>query len=157
MKLLGLAAHSTLQNLPNELSDANKIKDYYDSLAPTYNINPETRIDKYYLEKTLNLHTVFTFRFVDETVVIKAINKVRSSTVRADGLSINVIELCWSYFILYISSCLQSSYFSTLWKRAIFLLVQKINNPTELKHLTPISILPYLSKVQMLFFVLHIV
>lgn len=40
----------------------------------------------------MNFRTASNFRLVDENVVIRAINEIRTSAVGADGLSIDIIK-----------------------------------------------------------------
>ncbi|XP_047990243.1 uncharacterized protein LOC125229445 [Leguminivora glycinivorella] len=133
---------------------------------PTHFNNPCT-INKHFLDLpgtsgvTLSQLTYFEFhRFGDSVFSLNTINSnetmkiirgLKSNAEGADGINLNMIILTLPYTINIITYLINlsivSSTFPDIWKLAIVNPLPKVSNPSVIKDLRPISILPCLSKI----------
>ena len=138
------------KDIPDDLKDTDKINGFFASnvsgtfcdpdLVNFYTNNIESpRIDK------------FMFTYVEPSQVAAVIEKIKSNAVGSDGLSIHYIKMCCPIILPVvthiINSCFERSIYPSAWKSALVTAIPKVNKPTKLEELRPISILPALSKI----------
>lgn len=91
------------------------------------------------------------FREVNEEKIKKIILQIRSNATGDDGINLKMILLLIPYLTPHITfiinKCIQDKKVPDQWKVANVIPMAKRNNPLELKHFRPISILPTLSKI----------
>lgn len=135
-------------NLPNSFADPNHINDHFLSVFDD-NACPENVA--YFNSNTFNESNTFKFNLVDESIVIKAINSLKSNASGTDGINLSMLLLCApvisKHLLHIINCCLQIGYFPNAWKTALVSPLPKVLNPTSVNDLRPISLLPIFSKV----------
>ena len=93
----------------------------------------------------------FKLSTVGESVVAKYIGSITSNAIGKDGISRDMIILCMPRVLRVITEIVNRSITSgrvpRQWKESLVIPLPKTDNPTELRELRPISILPYLSKI----------
>lgn len=124
---------------------ANNFSDYFSKVQ---SIPSSTRTDGNLIEDDCS----FSFRnvFLDE--FLRAIFRVTSNAVGADGIHLKFLKLLLqtsfvNHFLILVNSVLTRSCFPASWKMSLVLPVQKKNNPFDISDFRPISLLPVLSKV----------
>lgn len=141
---------STTFDLPSDLGNANDINEYFISSSQTINEADEETLS--YLTDNVKFNAPqFNFSPVSEELVHKTLLSVTSKSIGSDIISITMLLYCCPIILPYlthiINFCILSNVFPSSWKLAHVLPLPKINNPSELKDLRPISILPVLSKI----------
>jgi hypothetical protein len=94
----------------------------------------------------------FSFHCVTTEEVINIMKKMKTDIATGpDNIPAKFIKPIFDYLAPHITNiincCIQNHIFPSDWKRCKICPVQKINNPMELDHYRPISILPCLSKI----------
>lgn len=93
----------------------------------------------------------FVFSNVDEDIVLRAVQSIKSNAVGADQIPIKFIKLLIPVILPILTHVLNfaltSSCFPSSWKIAHILPIPKTNSPKDLNDFRPISILTALSKV----------
>lgn len=137
--------------ISDHLADANSINSFFIDSVPKLNADCDDLVEYYNNCTVRDMGSVFEFQLVDPHTVSKALNSIVSGACGADGLTIQMIKLCCPYIIQYIThiinSCILDATFPDAWKEAMVVPVPKCNNPSELRDLRPVSLLPVLSKV----------
>lgn len=136
-------------DLPENIRDVEILSDFF---VFKDNENPDPYTLENYGRTSANVDLIpFDFKFVTPVKVGEIIRAIKTDSVGLDGIGIKMIELCGSVILPYITHivncCLEQSVFPDLWKVALVRPIPKKTNPSELKDLRPISILPILSKV----------
>ena len=134
--------------LPDVFSNADAINDHFLAVPgqDRYSISDLTFFEYHrYGDSTFKLDTV------SERVVAKYISSITSNALGKDGISRDMLILCLPRVLNVITSIINSSITSgrvpRQWKESLVSPLPKVDNPSNLKQLRPISILPYLSKI----------
>lgn len=134
--------------LPDSFNDPNLINQSF------LNIPGENNIDishLTYFEYHRYCNGTFRLQPVHENEVAKIILRIKSNATGSDMISRDMILLTLPSTLKIITAIINSSIregvFPSMWKSAIVRPIPKKSNPTDLKDLRPISILPYLSKI----------
>lgn len=149
LKDLNIYNKSTNTDIPDGLHDADKINQYFVS---SQNLDePDTDILNFYKNTVRTDVETFNFKLTTNEDVLKFLHSIKTKVTGCDNLNINMILYCCPYIVPYlthiINSCIEKNYFPTCWKVAHVIPLPKVKNPSELKDLRPISILPVLSKL----------
>ncbi|XP_055714303.1 uncharacterized protein LOC129808549 [Phlebotomus papatasi] len=92
----------------------------------------------------------FNFQCVLSHVVLSAIQRVKSSAVGVDGISLDFIRLILPVILPCLTDlvnfAITSSPFPLSWKRAVVVPIPKVSAPSAVSDFRPITILPALSK-----------
>lgn len=152
LKDLNVYNKSQIPTIPLNLQDANKINNYFIESVNAITTAPDQNlIDFYSNNRENNSDAVFSFTTISEEVVVKIIKTINSKSVGVDDIGIELINLSCPFLVPYITHvvnfCLEHNVFPKCWKTARILPLPKTKNPTELKDLRPISILPTFSKI----------
>lgn len=135
-------------SLPNHLTDANVINDFFIDSLPVTNATVDS--DSY---SKLNKQVVNTLAFstTSESDVLKVLQSIRSNAVGSDGVSIKTLLYCMPFLLPYVTHivnfCIQYSVFPSSWKTAVVRPIPKVPNPILASDLRPISILTAMSKI----------
>lgn len=136
------------KEIPVELGSAEDINDYFINAANLENLDPNTL--NFYLQNNKGMAT-FEFRLATIDDIDAAFRSIRSMAIGTDGIGLFMLHNCFPdilpIILHLVNSCIETSIFPKAWKSSFLLPIPKISNPTELKDLRPISILPTLSKV----------
>ena len=137
--------------LPDHLSDANKINNFFINSANNH-LSPKPELLDFYNNHSMdNINERFNFVLCTENEILNVLKNIKTKATGSDEINITLIYLCCPYIVPYVThivnECILTSYFPTLWKQAQVIPLPKISNPTKLGHLRSISILPTLSKV----------
>lgn len=136
--------------IPSDLSQPEKINDYFASVFLTDNSFCDDNI-KYYSNNFLNKENQFQFRMANTDEIAQIINEIKSNAKGSDGITIQMIGLCLPAILVYITHvincCLEIGYFPAMWKEAIIFPLPKVTNPKDYSDLRPISMLPIISKI----------
>lgn len=150
LKSLNISANKK-NELPAHLSKPDEINNYFlDSITGINNNNDNTL--NYYRNNTFSDTIVpMEFTLVDCDIITGILDQIKSNAKGSDELTIQMIKFCCPYLVPYIThiinTCLFANIFPSQWKLALITPIPKIKDPTEYKHLRPISILPTLSKI----------
>ncbi|XP_028156407.1 uncharacterized protein LOC114349991 [Ostrinia furnacalis] len=105
----------------------------------------------YYEFHRYNSVTSFSLQTVNSDVVLKTITALKSNAQGCDGVTLDMILLTLPYSLEAITDIVNCSIlegsFPECWKIAVVKPLPKINHPTTVHELRPISILPCLSKI----------
>lgn len=149
LKTIGIiSTKSKTDAIPVSMRDVNKINDYFISSLPGDSAD-DTYLNFYNNESTVNNN--FNFTLITSEQIVKCLDGLKSNASGIDGLTVNMIIISLPYILTFIeniiNSCILSGYFPCAWKQSIVTPIAKIREPTEIKHLRSISLLPVLSKV----------
>ena len=137
--------------LPNHLSCADDINKHFVTAGDGSGTADQELIDYYMSNNRLVGDERFAFEVVSEEVVASLLLNIKSKSVGADGITLQMLCYCCPYALPYITHiinfCIQESTFPSCWKTAIVIPLPKTPNPSTYNDLRPISILPVLSKV----------
>lgn len=137
--------------IPPELSNVNHINNYYQTCIPNINNNNQETFNFYKNNKKCNFTETYKFKLTDNSTVANFLQEITSTATGNDKLNITLINLCCPYIVKFITNiincCILEAYFPLSWKQAVIIPIPKIEEPTEFKHLRPISILPIFSKI----------
>lgn len=93
----------------------------------------------------------FSFSEVNVQKVETVFRSLKSNARGTDDVDLRMLNLLLPHLSVYltfiINTCLSTGYFPTAWKTANIVPIPKQNNPSELAHFRPISILPVISKI----------
>lgn len=137
--------------IPAHLHDVNKINDYF--LKSVGHTDVDAALLTFYNTNNLfaESHDGFSFKIVDTSTIISALNGIKSTAAGADEINIIFIRKCLPdllpYIVHIVNSCLEQSIFPDAWKSAVVMPLPKKVNPCNFEDLRPISIFPVLSKV----------
>lgn len=152
LKSLNVNVQSKNRVIPPTLCDANAINNFFINEITAKKIQPDPNL-KYFYQNNLknNGSHFFSFSLATMDDVVDSLSTITSNSVGADNISINMIKMCCPFIIKYllhiINCCLEIGYFPDDWKIAHVIPLPKINSPSDLKDLRPISILPAVSKL----------
>uniref|UniRef100_A0A2A4JF59 Reverse transcriptase domain-containing protein n=1 Tax=Heliothis virescens TaxID=7102 RepID=A0A2A4JF59_HELVI len=136
------------QDLPSHLNDANSINSHFlnvpgDSVA--------SAIQHVFFRNNKFGEAIFTLNTVLEDEISRVIKTIKSNAEGHDCITLTMLNLTLPQtlpVITHIINCsIVSSTFPDQWKIALVKPLPKTTNPTDVKDLRPISILPCLSKV----------
>lgn len=137
--------------IPEALCDANQINKYFIDSA---NLHFQSNFDelRFYNETTkAHIDNKFQFSLITADIVFKTLNEIKTTAAGCDNINVTLLKYCCPYILPIITHiincCIEQSFFPSMWKQANILPLAKVQQPNELKHLRPISILPTLSKV----------
>nr|CAI5860341.1 unnamed protein product [Callosobruchus analis] len=134
-------------NIPQELSDPYKINDAFCKVFQESDLECAERIAFYRTHSSV----CFNFSLVSESIVIEAVNKIKSNSCGVDGVTLQMVKLCLPVISIYlthiVNCCLESGYFPEQWRKARVIPLPKTANPTSYDQLRPVSLLPVLSKI----------
>lgn len=133
-------------NIPEHLADVNLINNFFiDSIQkPNLTFSHNTKTNS-------NTPNLFKFSTVSENEITVIISSIKTPAMGADNINIKMINLCCPYIIPYITDIInfgiENNVVPNCWKQAIVIPTPKCDQPSQLKDLRPISILPTMSKV----------
>lgn len=149
LRAMDFISDKKISNLPDHLCDVDVINSYFN-----VNTNSNTNENRDLLNKYNNIPNLehsFRFTTTDNNNIQRCILKIKSNSTGLDGISIKMLLIVSTYLINYITfivnSTITNSRFPSVWKHSTILPLAKIDNPTEISHLRPISILPTISKI----------
>ena len=135
-------------NIPNHLSDANKINNYFSDSS--LHVNIDNNICLYYLTNTCT-DSKFACELISDLDVERSIFSIKSTAGGHDDLNIITLKWCCPHIIPQIrdivNTCILTGKYPNEWKKAKVLPIPKKNRVMGFADLRPISILPVLSKV----------
>ena len=135
-------------NLPININDPNVINTHFLNVPGNNKITSSVLSD---FETNRFSQAIFKLKSVDECTVSKIITDISTNALGVDGISRDMILLTLPRTIgvitAIINKSIQTGVFPDIWKDALVKPIPKINNPSELKDLRPISILPFMSKI----------
>lgn len=146
---------NTKSQVTTDMTDVEAINDFFlnqatQLSASCFNYNPAI-LNKYENGKHPNIDEDFDFKEVSTEEIDYIIRNLKSNAIGSDNINLRMLNLVFPhlsiYFTYIINKCLANGIFPDVWKKANVLPIPKNNNPTELSHFRPISILPTLSKV----------
>ena len=95
--------------------------------------------------------STFQLKTVTETMVAKVINNISTNARGVDGITLDMILLTLprtlGVITAMVNCSIRTAVFPEAWKEALVKPIPKVRDPTELKDIRPISILPFLSKI----------
>ncbi|CAG4966906.1 unnamed protein product [Colias eurytheme] len=134
--------------IPQHLCDADEINKHFLNVPGQNSADPA---DLTYFNENRFCNSSFKFERVNECYVGKLILDIKSNAEGIDGITRDMFLLTLPHSLpaitAIINKSLSSSHFPSQWKIALVRPIPKNSNPTALKDLRPISILPYLSKI----------
>lgn len=137
--------------IPSELNNVDDINFYYQNCIPRTAVNDTEVLNYYSTNQKCDFIEKFNFTLVECVTISKYLKEIVSTAIGDDKISVNMIRPCCPYIIKYlthiINSCILENYFPDKWKNALVIPIPKISEPTDFKHLRPISILPVFSKL----------
>lgn len=137
-------------SIPHHLNKPDEINDFFVDSVTVPDMPLHQNIVQTY-QGTTRVPSKFHFKLVDESHIIKILNKSKSNSAGSDDLSTFMIKLCCPVLIPVIlhiiNTCLLESVFPQAWKIAKIKPLPKVSSPSGFKDLRPISILPALAKV----------
>ena len=139
-------------NEENHIVDPNVFNDYFvNNIPEVINDNENNLIMEKYLNKSFGKYPKFNFSTVSVEEVEKIVRSIKSNAKGVDGIDLNMLTLVLphlsEYLTFIINTCLTNNVFPDTWKYSNIIPVPKKNNPTDMSHFRPISILPTISKI----------
>ena len=135
--------------IPENLLSAEEINKYFLSVFQKTN-DCRDRI-YYYSNNKYKPDLNFSFNMESPDSILKYVNSIKSNAAGNDELTLFMIKLVLPILLLHVTHivncCLESGYFPTIWKESIVCPVPKVNNPSTINELRPISLLPVFSKI----------
>ncbi|KAG7305787.1 hypothetical protein JYU34_009925 [Plutella xylostella] len=134
--------------LPDSFSDPDIINKHFLDIPGNNNINLS---DIIYYESHRHGTYKFNITPIDELMVGKIINKLKSNALGCDGISLAMIMLTLprtlDIITFIINYSIQTSTFPDPWKIALVSPIPKVPTPSQYKDLRPISLLSCMSKI----------
>lgn len=140
-------------SIPEHLNNPNLINNYFLDNIPPLNVDSTVISNNVLNLNNANNHPQFQFQFtlVAEEDILASLNSIKSGAIGIDGISISMLRLCLPFCLgpltHIVNVSLESGTVPDLWKMALVTPIPKVNNPTSINELRPISILPTLSKI----------
>lgn len=135
--------------LPPNLDDVEEINRFFIQAASSKNPDPHTL--NFYLQNHKNGVGEFNFHLASMNDIETALISIKSEAIGSDGIGIKMLCNCYPLIVPIIlhlvNTCIETNSFPEMWKSSFLLPIPKISNPSELKDLRPISILPTMSKI----------
>lgn len=137
-----------LTELPDNICDPDHINAHFLNV-PGNNFVSISQLTSYCFDRFS--HTQFNLEPVDEKTVFKIIRNITTNASGVDGISLNMLMLTLPQTLgvitAIINMSIRTSTVPSIWKESIIKPIPKVNHPTGLKDLRPISILPLMSKI----------
>ncbi|CAG4929266.1 unnamed protein product [Colias eurytheme] len=134
--------------LPSHINNPVDINSHFLNIPSTTQVDQSTLT--FYQSRRFN-SSVFKFKLVDENIVLKTVNEIKSQAVGVDDISLDMFLLTLPQSLPTLTHIINRSFqtntFPHLWRQALVYPVPKNKTPDSLKDLRPISVLPCLSKV----------
>lgn len=150
LKDLNIYSKQKCGNIPEDLSDPNILNNYFISASQTGNV-PNGDTLNYFSNNTKENIEEFQFVLTHNSEVEKFLSQIKSKAVGIDKISVKMLLYCCPKIVPYIThiinECILHKYYPQCWKFALVVPLPKIAQPSELKDLRNICILPTLSKV----------
>lgn len=135
-------------DLPTCFNDPNAINKHFLHLPVFTDV---TMSQLTYFEFCSFSESVFHIEPISSDTILKVVAGLKSNAEGSDGINLNMLVMTFPYTVDLITDIVNSSILSSTfpepWKLAIVCPLPKTCNPTELKDLRPISILPCMSKI----------
>lgn len=135
-------------DLPSVFRDANVLNRHFLSVPGNPNCNLSQRA---FFESNRFSDVSFTLQPVSQEQVLRYLGQLKTNAEGCDKITLNMLMLTIPQTLKAITDIVNhsiaSSTFPDIWKVAIVRPIPKKQNPTELKDLRPVSLLPCLSKV----------
>lgn len=135
-------------SLPPGINDANQVNNHFLNVPGNDKVSAA---DLMYFKNNRFCNASFQLKPVDEMTVLKIIMGITTNAEGMDGITRDMIILTLPRTLKIITDVvnlsLKSGVFPEAWKEALVKPLPKVNNPTELKDLRAISMLPFLSKI----------
>lgn len=142
--------HSQSVEIPHQLSDVNEVNDHFASVFQNSDSVCSDSI-KLYTSQKLNPNIRFCLKTIDTDTVFKIIQQIKSNAKGIDGVTVQMIRLCYpaigQYITHIINCCIESGFFPHQWREALVIPLPKTSNPVNFSDLRPISLLPAMSKI----------
>jgi hypothetical protein len=123
---------------------------YFTSINNTHNIG-DAKLREVLNSITLKTTATFELNSITELDILKVIKTIKTNASGSDNFNINIIKLTLPYSLTCLCHIINTSFitgiFPSKWKKAIVIPVPKNNNPTQLSHYRPVSLLSVLSKI----------
>lgn len=140
--------HKKHSDLPPSIGDANQINKHFLNIPGNAEVD-ETELSFFasnrYSPAVFHLHTV------DCNTVLNIIKSISTNAQGVDGISLDMLMLTLPRTLPILTSIInksiQSGVVPDIWKEAIVKPIPKVSQPTDMKDLRPISILPLMSKI----------
>lgn len=149
LKSLNVCISNNKNSIPLNLSDPNKINQYFSRYFQDVNNNCDDLISSY--DAADSLENKFNFQMTNCEEVHKILHSLKKESSGCDKISLSMLKYCSpfidSYLVHIINSCIEQCYFPQLWKQAIGTPLPKKTNPETFSDLRIISILPVASKI----------
>ena len=140
--------HNKQRSIPEYLKNVDEIDKYFASVFVEKDCGEISL--QYDRLQPLN-REMFSFRMATVEEVNTAINSIKSNAAGFDSISLVMIKYCSPKIVPIVTHlinvCLENNYFPSFWKTSMVQPVPKVNSPSSLSDLRPISLLPVLSKV----------
>lgn len=135
-------------SLPHFCSDPEKINQHFLDVPGSGRV---TNADLKYFEHHRFGNTHFQLEPVPEDTVLRLLRSLKSNAQGCDHISLDMLMMTIPRTLTVITAIINrsitTSSFPDLWKLAIVRPIPKVSNPSSIKELRPISLLPCLSKV----------
>ncbi|KAG7302550.1 hypothetical protein JYU34_012473 [Plutella xylostella] len=139
---------SKSDSLPDSFNDPNKINEHFLDIPGTNDV-PVSNLDFFTTHRFGT--AVFELNPVSETEIARYIVAITSNATGIDGINRDMILLTLPHTLTAITAIVNRSITEQsvpkCWKSALINPLPKVDQPTSLKDLRPISILPFLSKL----------
>lgn len=136
--------------IPDAINDPDKINDHF-LMIPGSDLVPISQLSYFTFHRFDASAPLFKLHPVSESEVTKYILSSKSNVAGIDGISRDMILLTLPRTLTLITSIINKSLVTGLvpynWKSALVTPLPKVDQPSDIKDLRPISILPYLSKI----------
>ena len=135
--------------LPAALQNADEINNYF--LRVFRKTGNCVNRSSFYKNNKKSANLLFSFGMETPESVYKYVYSLKSNAAGNDEITLNMLKLSLPVILLHLThilnSCLERGYFPECWKESIVCPVPKVNNPSTITELRPISLLPVFSKV----------
>lgn len=136
------------ETIPHSLDDVTEINKYFLSVFNKSNQCANTI--QFYKGSRFN-DVSFSFTMVDSHSVLKALNEIKSNACGIDKITPTMLKLCLPVVLPHlthiVNCCMEKGYFPIYWKEAEIIPIPKVQNPSTLQDLRPISLLNVISKI----------
>ena len=134
--------------LPSNLHNPTDINDHF--LSAFSKASADAELINYF-QTNRHSQSRLEFRLSSPEEVNTIIRGLKSNAAGLDDISLVMLKLSLpflsNHFTHIINTCLEQGYFPAIWRTAIICPIPKVNSPTSINDLRPISLLPVLSKV----------
>nr|XP_022910667.1 uncharacterized protein LOC111421719 [Onthophagus taurus] len=142
--------NSKQRSIPDFLASVDAINDYFQTSQIVATGDMDT-INYYNLNIVPGVTEKLTLTLATKEEIYDVLLNLKSNAIGTDGIGIKMLLLCCPLILPYIchiiNYCIQGSVFPDCWKTALITPIPKSSNPSQLKDLRPISILPVISKI----------